>query len=242
MVILEVEINCTRLKAARHIFHKFKKEGFEPKYSTSNYVTADIASIDCYKKYYGSVIFLLSLSADFSSHVCRSAMADASHGQGIGLLSYGTLFHMFVHDTSNHIVPFVFFQSGETESKDPWGHVFTELKGVKGFDLEKWNIIGDQEKPIDCSYCSSFEYASILLDMLHIRKSMLQAIGLDCSVGLYDYITLQRVGVWTKKLLNNNIKGAEPQQMLHQFVKYQGKQFYATIKMPCLAPLLYLHM
>lgn len=72
--------------------------------------------------------------------------ADATHFQGVGPQSCGTVFRVLEFDSNNHITPLVFTHLVGTESEDTWGPVLIALKMGTGLDVVRCTTIVDQQK------------------------------------------------------------------------------------------------
>lgn len=181
------EMKQIRVKAAEFIFKQMKKGGTvrsNERFDSSIVSTDDISDEGVY---YGGFLFIPSIAPEILKNCRMTAAADASHCQGIGPQSYGTIFEVVVYDANNHVIPVLFYHSVGTECDEAWGRVFGMLKKVDGFDVPGRVTIVDQEKSIDCAYRREMEHASLFLDALHVKKNMSPLLGSNRAAGVSLY-------------------------------------------------------
>lgn len=183
-----LEMKEQRLKAARHIFSRCKKEKSIPEEEVFNADVVDCSDINEQDRYYGGFIFVPSIAA----HICetgrKTCAADAAHCDGVGPQSYGTTFEVVCYDCNNHLIPIVFAHFVGPECLETWRHVFLACAAIDGFDIPERTTIVDQEKSIDGAYRECLQHARLFLDPLHVKKNLGAKLdGADKAMGLQLY-------------------------------------------------------
>jgi len=183
------EMLAIRRKSSKFIFLQQQKDGHIPKDAVFNPADVRTDDIDEGGTYYGGVMFRPSVAGALAERGRKTACADASHCEGIGEQSFGTLFEIDHYDTGNFLVPAVVGHYIGTEDLISWQAAFDILH--PSFDCPDRVVMVDNEKSIDHAL-RKMQFAKPFADERHIHKNMSKAIGGEKGTGLKLYSSALR--------------------------------------------------
>jgi hypothetical protein len=111
----------------------------------------------------------------------RSSAADASHCEGKGKQSYGTVAATVVYDSNRSINPVAFEHFIGSEGGDLWNQHFRNVSIIPGFDVPGRVTFVDMEKAIGSGFRKSMVKAKIFYDPTEdaVKKCVLQPGSLN---------------------------------------------------------------
>jgi hypothetical protein len=102
------EMMAIRAAASKHIFSQLQKGGSIGKEVKFDASTVDYSDINPTQQYYKGLYFESSTATALATLGSRSSAADASHCEGKGRQSYGTVAATVVYDSNRSINPVAF--------------------------------------------------------------------------------------------------------------------------------------
>jgi hypothetical protein len=168
------EMLAIRRKSSKFIFLQQQKDGHIPKDAVFNPADVRTDDIDEGGTYYSGVMFRPSVAGALAERGRKTACADASHCEGIGEQSFGTLYEIDHYDAGNFLLPAVVGHYIGTEDLISWQAAFDILH--PSFDCQDRVVMVDNEKSIDHAL-RKMEFARPFADERHIHKNMSKAIG-----------------------------------------------------------------
>ena len=137
----------------------------------------DYSDIIPTQEYYKGLYFEPSTAAALATLGSRSSAADASHCEGKGKQSYGTVAATVVYDSNRSINPVAFEHFIGSEGGDLWNQHFRNVSIIPGFDVPGRVTFVDMEKAIGSGFRKSMVKAKIFYDPRHVLKNMDKDLG-----------------------------------------------------------------
>ena len=137
----------------------------------------DFSDIDPASSYYKGMYFEPSTSTAMAKKGSNSSAADASHCEGKGRQSYGTVAATVAYDANRNINPIAFEHFIGAEGGDLWNGHFLNVSKISGFDKKGRVTFVDMEKSIASGFKLSMENAKLFYDQRHVIKNMDKHLG-----------------------------------------------------------------
>lgn len=166
-----------RVDASKFIFNQKKKAGIIRPEVEFDISFVDFSDIDIHESYYKSIYFEPSTASSMATKGGNSSAADASHCEGKGKQSYGTVAATLVYDANRNINPLAFQHFIGNEGSELWNEHFLNVSEIDGFDRLGRVTFVDMEKAIASGYKKSMTYAKLFYDQNHVMKNMDKHLG-----------------------------------------------------------------
>ena len=161
-----------RTVASKFIFSQLQKNGSIGKEVKFDPSLVDFSDIDPAQSYYKGLYFEPSTATALATFGSKSSAADASHCEGKGRQSYGTVAATVVYDSNRSINPLAFEHFIGSEGGELWNRHFRNISMIHGFDVEGRVTFVDMEKGIGSGFNNSMKNAEVFYDQRHVIKNM----------------------------------------------------------------------
>ena len=166
-----------RTVASKFIFSQLQKNGSIGKEVKFDASKVDYSDIDPAELYYKGLYFESSTATALATLGSKSSAADASHCEGKGRQSYGTVAATVVYDSNRSINPVAFDHFIGSEGSDLWNRHFRNISMIPGFDVDGRVTFVDMEKGIASGFKNSMVNGEVFYDQRHVIKNTDKALG-----------------------------------------------------------------
>lgn len=124
-IIYGLQMKQQRIKSEKYIFDQCKKSNNIPTDAAFDKDVIDMSDITDNGRYYGGLLFVPRVAAQYCELGRMTTAADAAHCDVVGPQSYGTTFEVVTYDTNRHLLP-VFSLTSLVPNATTTGRLFSK--------------------------------------------------------------------------------------------------------------------